>query len=217
MPARTERMPYDQDTIDRLVELYLQARNTRGQDPIGSPKRAAGDEFVATIARIRKEPEARGEKPYTFYELATPLMIPDKNGVEKPMDQRKLRLYIGRRGGDPEGVPYPKSQERSKYRGVSQNTNLRTETHFSCKHWVDTEGNDVELEEGQDPEELGYTEVHCERTEANTYIHRFPRKVKSTGEVKQYEVDICRRHALKSGAKYRQQRKRKTTKKGTKK
>jgi hypothetical protein len=214
MPVRTERMPYTEEQVERLVELYLLARETRGQDPLGSPKRAAGDEFVHTIARIRREPEARGEDPYTFYELASPLMIPDKNGVPKPMDQRKLRLYIGRRGG--EGVKYPKSQEDSRYRGVENKPNLRTETHFSCKHWVDSDGNHVDVPEGEDPQELGYTEVHCERTEANTYIHRFPRKRKN-GTIVHYEVDICRRHSLLTSARSQQKRKRKAAQKpGTK-
>lgn len=203
MPVRTERMPYTPEQVDRLVELYLLARNTRRQDPIGSPKRAAGDEFAQTIARIRQEPEAHGEKPYTYYELASPLLIPDDNGERHPMDQRKLRLYLGRRGYE----KYPESQERSRYKGVEDRPNLRTDEHFSCRHWVDDEGNDV-------PEpEPGFAgdvhEVFCERTPDNTYVHRFSRKVKSTGKLKHYEIDICRRHSLKASARYRQDRKKK--------
>jgi len=206
MPARTERMPYTEEQIERLVALYLIARETRRQDPIGSPKRAAGDEFTAEIARIRDSVDPQ----YTYYELAQPLMIPNKKtGELKPMNQRQLRLYLGRRGHE----ILPESQQEYKANDpnyVPIKPNLRTAEHFSCKHWIDPEGNDVP--EG-DPR--ADQEVFCERTPENTWIHRFTR-VNKSGEVRHYELDACRRHQLMAAAKWRAKNPEKVRKASTK-
>lgn len=155
MPARTNRNPYTEEQAARLTDLYLLARETRRQDPIGSEKRAAGDEFVREVARIRDEPLARGEDPYTYWELSKDIIVPNrKTGELEPLNQRTLRAYLGRRGAEdnpPSQRPYgdPETGEVTEVR-----PSYRTDTHFSCKCKGDG--------------------TYCERTEENTYVQKLP-------------------------------------------
>ena len=83
------------------------------------PNRKAGDIFASVVADRRD----CVDPPYTYYELATPIIF---NG--EPLNHRTLRAFLARRGYE----KLPPSQKR--YRGVSIYTRHRTETHFACGH-----------------------------------------------------------------------------------
>lgn len=179
MPTRTNRNPYDEATIARLTDLYLLARETRRQDPIGSEKREAGDAFVAEVARIRDSPKARGEDPYTYWELSKDIIVPNrKTGELEPLNQRTLRAYLGRRGAEdnpPSQQPYgdPETGEVKEVR-----PSYRTDTHFSCKCKGDG--------------------TYCERTPENTFEWKLP----SGGT-----LDRCKRYMKLSAKSTRERRK----------
>lgn len=178
MPTRTNRNPYAPEEVARLTDLYLLARETRRQDPQGSEKRVAGDEFVREVARIRDSPMERGEEPYTYWELSKDIIIPNrKTGNLEPLNQRTLRAYLGRRGAEDN----PPSQD--PYRGNDPDyqavrPSYRTDTHYSCQCKGDG--------------------TFCERTPENTYEWKLP----SGGH-----LDRCRRYMKASSKGARDRRK----------
>lgn len=181
MPTRTNRNPYDEATIARLTDLYLLARETRRQDPIGSEKRVAGDEFVREVARIRDSPKERGEDPYTYWELSKDIIVPNrKTGALEPLNQRTLRAYLGRRGAEdnpPSQRPYGEEVD-GKIVVREVRPSYRTDTHFSCQCKGDG--------------------TYCERTEENTFEWKLP----SGGT-----LDRCKRYMKASSKNARERRK----------
>lgn len=119
MPARYNRNPYEPDEAEELSFYYAQARKVNGATPPEHPNRRAGDYFAGIVADRRDSVDP----PYTYYELATPIVVDGK-----PLDQRTLRMFLGRRGYE----RLPPSQKA--YRGVSIYSRHRTETHFACGH-----------------------------------------------------------------------------------
>ncbi|MHC5559285.1 HNH endonuclease [Kocuria sp. U4B] len=119
MPARTHREPYEPNEAEELSFYYAQARTVRGTTPPDDPARHAGD----LVARIIADRRDSIDPPYTYYELATPLVIEGK-----PVSQRALRFFLGRRGYE----QLPPSQK--PYKGTSTNPRHRTATHYACGH-----------------------------------------------------------------------------------
>lgn len=98
---------------------YAQARKVNGATPPDHLNRRAGD-YVADIVADRRDSV---DPQYTYYELATPIIVDGK-----PLRQRTLRMFLSRRGYE----KFPPSQRA--YRGVSIYSRHRTETHFACGH-----------------------------------------------------------------------------------
>lgn len=119
MPARRTRDPYEPDEAEELSFYYAQARKANGATTTDHPNRKAGDYFASVVADRRDS----GDPPYTYYELAAPIIVDGK-----PLNQRTLRFFLARRGYE----KLPPSQK--PYRGVSIYARHRTETHFACGH-----------------------------------------------------------------------------------
>lgn len=105
--------PYTKEQIKELRRLNALSSKTRGSDRKDSPRRVAGDQFVAEIERIRKS----FDPPLDWKELAPDLGI-------KPTT---LAAKVRRRTG--EGLP----PSQKPYTGEPYNENRRTKTHFGCK------------------------------------------------------------------------------------
>lgn len=177
MPPHFNRDPYTPELIEQLTEWYLLGRETRRQDPVDSAKRAAAEEFVNTVAKIRDEPKAHGERQYTYQELSKDILVPNKDtGELEPLNHRTLRALLYRH--DKEKVPV--SQRDRMYKGISVRTNRRTADHFSCQH------------------EVGGELVFCERTPENTYLQKLP-----SGRT----LDICARHKRLAAQEHRERKK----------
>lgn len=108
------RNPYTKEQIKELRRLNALSSKTRGSDRADSPRRLAGDQFVAMIEDIRKSVDPW----YDWKELAADLGI----------DHRTLKAKVNRRTGE----DLPPSQKR--YTGKPYNENRRTKTKFSCGH-----------------------------------------------------------------------------------